>query len=293
MPKIGRMTPASDHYQRNARLVLRLANESRPAERLSDLARAEGLSPFHLQRSFRRWVGLTPKQFASFARVCRAEGLLRAAHSVLDVSLDVGLSGPGRLHDHFITVEALSPGEFKSGGRGLTLGFGMGATPLGDALIAWSDRGICRLAFLAAGDDVLERFREEWPAANLRHDDRHARKLLEQAFDRAKRAPLRLLARGTSFQIAVWRALLEIPEGDTTTYASIAARLGVPRAARAVGRAIGDNPIGYLIPCHRVIRASGLLGGYRWGLERKAALLAAEGLRISAPTWTKTEGGDP
>ena len=242
---------------------------------LTELAAEAGLSPFHYQRTFRRWVGLTPQQVAAFAAVARAKGLLRAAHSVLDVALELGLSGPSRLHDRFVTIEAMTPGEWAAAGLDLQLGWGTGQTPLGEALIAWTPRGICRLHFLD-GEDPLALLRSELPRATPVREDAQARRLLGQAFTGVVDAPLALVVRGTRFQTAVWRALLERPAGSLISYGALATKLGAPRASRAVGTAVGSNPIAMLIPCHRVITASGLLGGYRWGLDRKCALLAQE-----------------
>ncbi len=288
-------------YARAERIIRRLTTEPALGDDLAALAASEGLSAYHAQRSFRRWTGLSPKQFASFLRVCRAQGLLRAARSVLDVALDVGLSGPGRLHDHFITIAAMTPGQFKSGGEGLAIRHGIGATPLGDAAIAWTSHGICRLSFVdrLEADDTLASLRAEWPRAELALDITGARRLLATIFSPARRdpraaperqAPLALLVNGSRFQLAVWRALLDIPEGTIASYSQLAARAGAPAACRAVGTAVGQNRIAYLIPCHRVIRATGALGGYRWGLERKAALLAAEA-KIGVPITAATDTG--
>ncbi len=255
--------------------LLELIEREPNAARLATLASAAGISPFHLQRTFRRWVGLSPQQVAAFAAVARAEGPLRAARRVLDVSLDLGLSGPARLHDRFVTVEALSPGEWAAAGRGVAVTWGVGATPLGPAVIGWTQRGIFRLHFLAE-EEPRALIAADLPEADLRRDDRAARKLLTQAFTGRTEAPLALVVRGTGFQIAVWRALLSIPPGGIDSYGGIARRIGLPAAARAVGGAIGANRIALLIPCHRAITAGGLLGGYRWGTGRKAALLARE-----------------
>jgi len=195
------------------------------------------------------------------------------------VSLELGMSSPARLHDHFCAVEAMSPGEDKAFGAGVWLRFGEGATPFGRAAVGWTARGICRMGFVDGdGDGFSARLRREWPRADIIRDDAGARGLLARAFAPGARvdAPLALGVRGTAFQIAVWRALLEIPAGSVVTYAEVAARAGHPGSARAAGTAIGDNPVAWLIPCHRVIRGSGVLGGYRWGLERKMGMLAGE-----------------
>jgi AraC family transcriptional regulator of adaptative response/methylated-DNA-[protein]-cysteine methyltransferase len=255
---------------------------------LSELASEAGFSPWHFQRTFRRWVGLSPAQVAAFCRVAQAQGPLRAARSVLDVALDVGLSGPSRLHDQFISVEAMTPGEWAASGLGLQIGWGCGETPLGRALIAWTPRGICRLHFLG-DEDPEAALRAEYPAATLRCDHCEAMRLLAQAFTaRTAAAPLSLVVRGTHFQIAVWRALLALAAGSVTSYGQLASSLGRPAASRAVGTAVGANPIAVLIPCHRVITAGGLLGGYRWGLERKCVLIAHEQAKVTQSSERRT-----
>lgn len=269
MPK----PPASTHERLTHSLAHLVGSEGRVS--LADLATAAGLSPFHFQRTFRRWVGLSPQQVGAFTTVARAKGPLRAARSVLDVALDLGLLGPSRLHDHFVTVEALTPGEWAAAGLDLTIAWGCGPTPLGEALIAWTPRGICRLHFLD-DEPPLGHLRAHLPDATFIRNDAHACTLLAKAFTGVVDKPLPLVVRGTHFQIAVWRALLEQPRGSLTSYGVLAATLGAPLASRAVGTAVGSNPIAVLIPCHRVITMSGMLGGYRWGIGRKCALLAKE-----------------
>lgn len=272
------MDPHSQHAATEQRMARSLRRIGASAERvpLSDLADEAGLSPWHFQRTFKRWVGLSPTQVAAFCRVAQAHGPLRAARSVLDVTLEVGLSSPSRLHDQFISVEAMTPGEWAASGLGLRIGWGCGETPLGTALIAWTTRGICRLHFLA-DEDPAELLRAEYPKAAFTCDHGAAGRLLSQAFATpTANAPLAVVVQGTSFQIAVWRALLALAAGSVTSYGQLASSLGRPSAARAVGTAVGANPVAMLIPCHRVITGGGLLGGYRWGLERKCALLAHE-----------------
>ena len=264
-----------DHTKRLTRSIARIAAGPAKAP-LAELASEAELSPFHFQRTFRAWVGLPPGQVAAYAVVAKAKGPLRAAENVLDVSLDLGLSGPSRLHDRFVAIEAMTPGEWAAEGLGLRIGWGRGPTPLGEALVAWTARGACRLHFLDQ-DEPEALLRGEYPQAELMRDDAQARSLLATAFQRtAPDAPLPVVVRGTRFQIAVWRALLERPTGSLTSYGTLARDLGHPSASRAVGTAVGANPLAVLIPCHRVITSSGLLGGYRWGLDRKCALLARE-----------------
>jgi len=270
--------------RRIAGMLATLGGSQGAAAGLSGLAREQGLSPFHLQRLFRRWVGLSPQQFAAFARITHAKGLLTAARDVLDVALSLGMSGPGRLHDQFVRIEAMSPGEYKRQGEQVAIRFGMGSTPLGPALAAWTPRGVCAVQFGAeltqsgAADAWLQ---GRWPRASLRHAPSEAQALLSRIFTttaprRARPPELRVLVQGTRFQVAVWQGLLAIPAGEVTTYGRLAAWCGAPGAARAVGAALSANPVALLIPCHRVIQESGLLGGYRWGQERKLALLARE-----------------
>jgi AraC family transcriptional regulator of adaptative response/methylated-DNA-[protein]-cysteine methyltransferase len=250
---------------------------------LDDVAGAMGLSPFHAQRVFTRWVGVSPKRFLGLLTVEHAKTLLRDAASVLDATYEVGLSGPSRLHDLFVTYEALTPGEYKAMGSGLSLRWGVHPTPFGEALLAVTERGVARFAFLAEGDldAELEAIAGHWPLSRLVHDQAGTAAWVARCFPEGgpRAEPLPLLVKGTPFQVQVWRALLRIPEGSTVTYGDLAAALGKPGAARAVGTACKVNPIAFLIPCHRVLRDTGALGGYRWGLVRKQAMLAWEQAR--------------
>jgi len=261
--------------------IIRLLDErhsEQPA--LEELAAAVGLSERHFHRLFRRWAGVTPKDFLQCLTAEHAKSRLRASASVLASALDAGLSGPGRLHDLMVTVESATPGEIKNGGRGMTIDWGMTASPFGWCSLGWNARGICHLAFHEASEPSrpLQRLREEWPAALLHRTDREASRLSRRIFsaDPGSLGELRAFVRGTPFQLKVWRALLRIPEGCVASYHQIARAVGNRGAARAVGRACGSNPIAYLIPCHRVIRETGVVKGYRWGDTRKRALLAWE-----------------
>jgi AraC family transcriptional regulator, regulatory protein of adaptative response / methylated-DNA-[protein]-cysteine methyltransferase len=226
-------------------------------------------------------VGVSPKRFLQHLTLERTKARMARSSNLLEASASAGLSGPGRLHDLFVTLEAMSPGEYQSGGAGLEIAFGIHESPFGWVLIAATARGICALHFLEreterAAADLL---RESWTKACLKLDQARARELGKRIFDPLSvpaEKPLALLVKGTNFQVQVWRALLRLPVGTLTTYGRIAARIGCPTAARAVGTAIGANPIAYLIPCHRVIRESGHFGGYRWGETRKAAILGWE-----------------
>jgi len=268
-------------YERIARVIRFLDEHHAEQPDLAALAKSAGLSPFHFHRLFSAWAGVTPKDFLQCLTLARLKESLRAGESILDSALEAGLSGPGRAHDLCVTLEAASPGEMKSGGAGWTLTAGFAETPFGKCLIAESPRGICHLAFLEPEEKeaAWNELRENWPNARLRRDDSAAAKLAGQIFSRARlgsRISLRTFVRGTPFQLRVWRALVEIPPGQLTSYGRLAASLGIPSAARAVGSAVGANSISYLIPCHRVIRETGVIGEYRWGKLRKRALVAWE-----------------
>jgi AraC family transcriptional regulator of adaptative response/methylated-DNA-[protein]-cysteine methyltransferase len=238
------------------------------------------LSPFHFQRLFSRWAGVTPKRFLQVLTLEHVKELLaRDGLSVLDASHAAGLSGGSRVYDHFVSIEADTPSEYRGGGAGLTIAYGVHATPFGPAAIATTPRGICRLAFVADGAPTafLAALRRDWPQAAIREDARGTGAVMRAVFDTpAADRPLSLWVRGTNFQVQVWRALLAIPPGQLGTYGAVAAQLGRPTAARAVGTAVGANPVACLIPCHRVIRRDGALGGYRWGPHRKHAILTRE-----------------
>ncbi len=251
---------------------------------LAEVARRLGLSEFHFHRLFRRWAGVTPKDFLQVLTLARAKRLLADSASLLDASLTLGLSGAGRLHDLFLGLEAMTPGAFKNGGAGLTIDWKILPTPFGDALFAATGKGLCALAFVDGAEAAAptEFLHSRWPAARFRENRAGVAAYAREVSARMRGAverPLSLAPRGTAFQVKVWQALLAIPEGRVTTYREIAAAIGQPSAVRAVGAAVGANPIAYLIPCHRVIRATGAVGDYRWGAERKTALLAVEGAR--------------
>jgi len=269
-------------YERIARVIRYLDERHAEQPDLALLARYSGLSRFHFHRLFRAWAGITPKDFLQCLTLARAKELLHEGNSVLDVAFGSGLSGPGRLHDLCVSLEAASPGEMKSGGAGWTLTAGFAPSPFGTCLVGESPRGICHLSFVEPGDREARwaSLHESWPQARLRRDDGSAARLAGRVFERSgrsrSRAPLRAIVRGTAFQVRVWRALLEVPPGALTSYGRLAAAIDAPSAARAVGTAVGQNPLAYLIPCHRVIRETGAIGGYRWGLARKRAILVWE-----------------
>lgn len=253
---------------------------------LEAAAAVADMSPFHFQRTFKAWTGVSPKRFVQFLTVGRAKDELRADASVLDAALASGLSGPSRLHDLFLASEAATPGAYKAKGAGLTIRYGTHLTPFGPVTVGLTEKGMCWLGFVDADvPDALDELRHDWPAATLIEDAAGTGEAAADAFAWAEgrgSAPLRLHVRGTNFQLKVWEALLTIPPGTTTTYGELAARLNNPKASRAIGRAVGANPISLLIPCHRVIGAAGALTGYRWGTTRKRAILAMEASRQAA-----------
>ncbi len=269
-------------YTRIARAIEWLHHHADHHPDLAQAARASGLSEHHFQRLFTRWAGVSPKRFLQFLTLEDARRRLDETRSTLDLAAAVGLSGGSRLHDLFVTLEAMSPGEARLGGAGLEIRWEVVDTRFGQALIATTARGICTLQFLDNGDDGRSLLAQSWPNARLVRDHDAVASVAKRIFEplaSAPRQPLALLVRGTNFQVQVWRALLVLPEGALTTYGDLAASLHRPEAARSVGTAIGANPIAYLIPCHRVIRATGALTGYRWGAARKAAMLGWEAAR--------------
>lgn len=267
-------------FERIATVIRYLDQHHAEQPGLAELAAACGLSESHFHRLFRRWAAITPKDFLQCLTVEHAKRRLRDSASVLDTALDAGLSGPGRLHDLFVSIEAASPGEYKSGGLGMKMAWGVAESPFGWCSVGWNVRGICHVAFHESADvgSAPCELSEHWPNAELLRDDAQARRRAKNIFDRSSRrdAPLKVFVRATAFQVKVWRALLRIPEGAVSSYRDIAAAIGNPNAARAVGTACGSNSIAWLIPCHRVIRETGVVQGYRWGGTRKRALLAME-----------------
>jgi AraC family transcriptional regulator of adaptative response/methylated-DNA-[protein]-cysteine methyltransferase len=271
-------------YQQIESLIRYLDEHQAEQPDLATLARQARLSPFHLHRVFAAWAGVTPKDFLQCLTVADVRRRLAAGASALETALDTGLSGPGRLHDLCVSLEAASPGEIRSGGEGWTIEAGFAHSPFGRCLIAESPRGLCDLTFIEPGAEARAwaALQTAWPRAALRRADRKAANWAHAVFETAPRAdgtrPLRAYVRGSEFQVKVWRALLRIPRGAAVTYGRLASALGQPTAARAVGSAVGKNAIGYLIPCHRVIRETGVIGDYRWGAWRKRAMLVREAL---------------
>jgi AraC family transcriptional regulator of adaptative response/methylated-DNA-[protein]-cysteine methyltransferase len=287
VPELSPLARAAADYDVVRRAIAFLSEHWRTQPEIEAIAAAAGVCAGDLHHLFRRWAGITPKAFLQALTLDHARRLLRDSASVLDATFEVGLSGPGRLHDLFVTHEAMSPGEWKSGGAGLTVSYGFHPSPFGTALVMTTERGLAGLAFADAGEEqaALADMQSRWPEANIVEDRARTAKLARRIFDpklwRADR-PLRVVLIGTDFELRVWEALLEIPMGRATTYSDIAVRLGATKAARAVGAAVGKNPISFVVPCHRVLGKSGDITGYHWGLTRKRAMLGWEAGKTAA-----------
>ncbi len=272
-------------YERIAQVIRFLDARYVEQPDLTTLAGRAGLSPFHFHRLFATWAGVTPKDFLQCLTLAHAKELLRDGTPILDVALESGLSGPGRLHDLCVNLEAASPGELKSGGASWTISFGFADSPFGKCLIAESPRGICHLSFVENEKTTLAGLQKDWPQAKFKRDDSAAATLAERIFQHPDKgqhagpetgAPLRAFVRGTPFQVRVWRALLQVQPGTLISYGRLASAIDKPAAARAVGTSVAKNPLAYLIPCHRVIRETGMIGDYHWGPIRKRAMIAWE-----------------
>jgi AraC family transcriptional regulator, regulatory protein of adaptative response / methylated-DNA-[protein]-cysteine methyltransferase len=266
----------SRDFARIAKAIRYIEHHFREQPRLTAIAAQAGLSEFHFNRLFRRWAGVTPKQYLAFVTGREARGAIATQSSVLDAAYAVGLSGPGRLHDLIVTLDAVTPGELKNLGRGITVRYGFSDTPFGEALLATTPRGLCHLAFVEAGerDSAITELRERWRNAEFERDDARAQDFANRIWGSAAAGePLSLNVAGTNFQLKVWQALLSVGAHSRTTYSALAVAIGAEGSARAVGNAVGANPIGWLIPCHNVLRRDGALGGYHWGEDRKRAIL--------------------
>jgi AraC family transcriptional regulator of adaptative response/methylated-DNA-[protein]-cysteine methyltransferase len=266
----------SRDFGRIARAIRFIDGRFREQPRLADIAAQAGLSEFHFNRLFRRWAGVTPKQYLSYVTGTAARKALLSHPSVLEAAYAVGLSGPGRLHDLVVTLDAMTPGEMKLLGRGAAIRHGFTNSPFGRALVASTTRGLCHLAFVDEGEEqvALGELFSRWPDATLTRDDAHASSIARGIWGTEGRDPLALSVAGTNFQLKVWQALVDLGGRSTTTYTDVARAVGAGTATRAVGSAVGANQIAWLIPCHSVLRKDGGLGGYRWGEDRKRAMLA-------------------
>jgi AraC family transcriptional regulator of adaptative response/methylated-DNA-[protein]-cysteine methyltransferase len=287
VPDMTALSTAATDYAIVRRAIAHIRGHSRAQPEVEEIAEAAGVSPTDLHHLFRRWAGLTPKAFLQALTLDSARSLLREQASVLDATYEVGLSGPGRLHDLFVTHEAMSPGEWKSGGEGLTITYGFHPSPFGMALVMATERGLAGLAFADPGEEkaAFADMSGRWPKANYVEDRERTAPLAQRIFDpqlwRHDR-PLRVVLIGTDFEVRVWEALLRVPFGRVTSYSDLAAKVRSPMAARAVGAAVGKNPVCFVVPCHRVIGKSGELTGYHWGLTRKRAILGWEAGRVAA-----------
>lgn len=278
-------------YHRIEQAIRYLEQNYKEQPDLAQLAAHMNLSPYHFQRLFRRWAGISPKRFLQFLTLEHAKKLLAESQTVLDTTYEVGLSSPGRLHDLFVTVDAMTPGEFKQQGAGMDIIYGFHASPFGECLLAATKRGVCGLSFVDGRREVaLNDLRDRWEEAALYEESQTTQRYFNHIFPPASEEPrhlkgqvsgsrkkkIKLFLKGTNFQLKVWEALLTIPPGSVCSYSQIANLIDKPRAVRALASAVGANPIGYLIPCHRVLRKTGLMTGYRWGPTRKRAILGWE-----------------
>jgi AraC family transcriptional regulator of adaptative response/methylated-DNA-[protein]-cysteine methyltransferase len=287
IPDLTQLATAAADYDVVRRAIGHIRDHWREQPEIDAIAEAAGVTPTELHHLFRRWAGLTPKAFLQALTLDGARQLLRDSASVLDATYEVGLSGPGRLHDLFVTHEAMSPGEWKAGGQGTTIRFGFHPSPFGRALVMATERGLAGLAFADVGEEAsaLADMKRRWPRANFVADDARTAPIAMRIFDPSQwqqDRPLRVVLIGTDWEVRVWEALLKIPMGSVATYSGIAGKVCTPNAARAVGAAIGKNPVAFVVPCHRVIGKAGALTGYHWGITRKHAMLGWEAGQVGA-----------
>lgn len=269
------------HYDTIAKAIAFIQSNFKQQPDLDEVAAHVHLSPHHFQRIFSEWAGISPKKFLQYTSVNYAKQLLAEKQVTLfDAAEATGLSGTGRLHDLFVHIEAMTPGDYKNGGETLTINYQFHETPFGTALIADTEKGICHLHFCDDAEIALNDLKKAFQHSKLMMKASSLQEDAAQCIRQMKQPenPIRLYLKGTSFQLKVWEALLRIPSGEITSYGKLAAELGNPLASRAVGTAIGDNPIAFLIPCHRVLQSSGKSGGYRWGIPRKSLILGKEAI---------------
>ncbi len=273
------MSQYNDDYQTVAELIKHLESADQPNSNLESLGQLVGLNPIRTQRLFSRWVGISPKRFQQYLTAKHLRLQLGNDQPLLDLAFENELSGPSRVHDHFVQLYAMTPDQCRQQGKNLQIKHGYHPSPFGECHIAITKRGICWLAFTEplSRAETLSQLQNEWPNADIKADQKETAIWIPRLFQRKfDSAPLHTLVKGTNFQLKVWEALLKIPDGEIVSYGTLANQIGHPGAARAVGTAIGENQISWLIPCHRVIRASGIIGDYRWGHTRKQAMLARE-----------------
>lgn len=268
------------NYDRIARAIEYIRTHFKDQPGLEEIAAQVHLSPYHFQRLFHEWAGTSPKKFLQYISLDHAKQLLKEQrYSLFDTAFETGLSGTGRLHDLFVNIEGMTPAEYKNGGEKLQIHYSFAESPFGNLIVASTPRGVCHLAFQENEEEALQALKARFPNASYQRKldlmQQHALFLFQH--DWSKLAQIKLHLKGTDFQLKVWEALLHIPMGKLTTYGEIASHLGQPNASRAVGTAIGNNPVAFLIPCHRVIQSTGMLGGYRWGETRKTAIIGWEG----------------
>lgn len=276
-------TQANINYYRIAEAISYLKENFKLQPDLDEVAEKVNLSPFHFQRLFSQWAGVSPKKFLQYLSLNYAKNMLKDQQSTLfDAAFETGLSGTGRLHDLFVNVEGMTPGEFKNGGENLTINYSFAQTPFGQLLIASTAKGVCYMAFADEETEGLNELKKQFPAAQYQSKKDKLQEDALAIFDQNWEEPatVKLHLKGTPFQLKVWETLLKVPMGQFTTYGTIAKALGNPNASRAVGSAVGDNPIAFLIPCHRVIQSSGNFGQYHWGQVRKTAILGWEAAQI-------------
>jgi len=275
-------------YDSVRRAIAFISEHWRSQPTIEAMADAAGVTPDELHHLFRRWASLTPKAFMQALTLDHAKNLLRDSASVLDAALDSGLSGPGRLHDLFVTHEAMSPGEWKNGGTGLILRYGFHPSPFGTAIVIATNRGLAGLAFADPGEEQIAfaDMKSRWPNATYVEDGDSTAALAQRIFDTRlwrQDQPLRVILIGTDFEVRVWETLLKIPMGKAVCYSDIACKINSPKASRAVGAAVGKNPVSFVVPCHRALGKDGKLTGYHWGVTRKQAMLGWEAGRLAAP----------
>lgn len=270
------------NFNRIAEAITYIQANFKSQPSLEQVAEAVNLSPFHFQRLFSDWAGTSPKRFLQYISIGHAKKMLRENQSLFDTAIETGLSGSSRLHDLFIKIEGMTPGEYKNGGENLNINYSFRESTFGNIIVASTSKGICHIAFYDDETTALNNLQNQFPAATYQHakDEQQQNALIVFNSEWDKLTQIKLHLKGTDFQLKVWETLLKIPMGNLSTYGTIARKLQNPKASRAIGTAIGDNPVAFLIPCHRVIQSSGALGGYHWGMSRKSAMIGWEVAKI-------------